>query len=124
MAIGNSPPLFPSSILDTFRPGGPIFWCRTFLAFYTVHEVLTASILGWFAIPSSSGSRLAELFAMTSLSWVALHGIAYSFIQLHKPLHHDKAVIFERGVGKIKNINQTYANLMKCFQKMFSGETP
>ena len=30
------------------------------LAFYTVHEVLTASILGWFAIPSSNGSRFVR----------------------------------------------------------------
>ena len=44
-AIGNSPPLSPSSILDTFRPGGLIFQCHIFLAFYIVHEVLTARIL-------------------------------------------------------------------------------
>ena len=45
-AIGDSPPLFHSSILDTFRPGGLIFWCHTFLAFYVVHEVLMASYTG------------------------------------------------------------------------------
>ncbi|KAF7236396.1 Zinc finger RNA-binding protein [Varanus komodoensis] len=27
---------------------------------------------------------------MTCLSWVALHGIVHSFIELHKPLCHDK----------------------------------
>ena len=59
-AIGNSPQLFPSSIVNTFRPGELIVWCHIFLAFYTVHEVLTASILGWFAIPSSSGSRFVR----------------------------------------------------------------
>ncbi|KAF7234791.1 Protein TESPA1 [Varanus komodoensis] len=32
---------------------------------------------------------------MTCPSWVALHGIAHSFIELHKPLHHNKAVIHE-----------------------------
>ena len=31
------------------------------LAFYTVHEVLIASVLGWFAIPSSSGCNEHEL---------------------------------------------------------------
>ena len=31
------------------------------LAFYTVHEVLIANILGWFAIPSSSGCNEHEL---------------------------------------------------------------
>ena len=48
----SSPPLFPSSILDTFIPGELIFQYQIFLSFYTVHEVLTASILE-FAIPSS-----------------------------------------------------------------------
>ena len=52
----SSPLLFPSSMLHTFWPWGLIFQCRVFLSFYTVHEVLAASILGWFAIPSSSGS--------------------------------------------------------------------
>ena len=33
------------------------------------------------------------------LSWVALHGMAHSFIELHKPLHQDKAVIHEGGKG-------------------------
>ncbi|KAF7244367.1 Podocan [Varanus komodoensis] len=32
---------------------------------------------------------------MTCPSWMALHGIAHSFIELHKLLHHDKAVIHE-----------------------------
>ena len=32
---------------------------------------------------------------MTSPSWVALHYLAHSFIELHKPLCHDKAVICE-----------------------------
>ncbi|KAF7243615.1 Collagen alpha-1(VI) chain [Varanus komodoensis] len=32
---------------------------------------------------------------MTCPSWVPLHGIAHSFIVLHKPLHHGKAVIHE-----------------------------
>ena len=36
--------------------GGRIFRYHMFLSFYTIHEVLMASILGWFAIPPSSGS--------------------------------------------------------------------
>ena len=32
---------------------------------------------------------------MTHPSWVTLHVMAYSFIELHKPLCHDKAVICE-----------------------------
>ena len=48
-----------------------------FLSFYTVLKVLTARILEWFAIPSSSGSCLSELSTMSHLSWVTLHSIAH-----------------------------------------------
>ena len=60
ITIGNYPLLFPSSILDAFRPAGLIFWCHVFLTIYTIHDVLMASTLGWFAIPSSSGSRFVR----------------------------------------------------------------
>ena len=58
---GNSP-LFPTSMLVTFRPGGLIFWCHIFLVFYTVHEVFMESILGWFAVPST--------FCQNSVPWL------------------------------------------------------
>ena len=48
-------PLISSSILGTYRPGEFIFQCPIFLAFHTVHGVLKARILKWFAIPFSSG---------------------------------------------------------------------
>ena len=35
---------------------------------------------------------LSELFNMNHPSWVALNSIAHSFIELHKPLHHNKVV--------------------------------
>ena len=35
---------------------------------------------------------LSELSAMAHPSWVALHGMAHNFIELHKPLHYDRAV--------------------------------
>ena len=34
---------------------------------------------------------LSELSAMTHPSWVALHGMAHSFIELHNPLRQNKA---------------------------------
>ena len=40
---------------------------------------------------------LSELSTTTCLSWVALHSMAHNFIELHKPLHHDEAVIREGG---------------------------
>ena len=62
-------------------------------AFYTVHGVLMARILERVAVPSPSGQVLSELFIMIHLFSVTLHGMAHSFIELLKPLHHDKAVI-------------------------------
>ena len=38
---------------------------------------------------------LSELSTLTRLSWVAQDGMARSFIELLKPLCHDKAVIHE-----------------------------
>ena len=59
-----------------------------------------ASILAWFAVLPSILSELS----MTQLSWVALHGVAHSFIELHKPLHHDKAVNLEGEIWKTSEL--------------------
>ena len=53
-------PLFSSSILGTYGPGGFIFQCHIFLPFHTVHEVLKARMLKWFAIPFSSGPHFVR----------------------------------------------------------------
>ena len=54
---GATSPLISSSILGTYWPGEFIFQCPIFLPFHTVHGVLKARILTWFAIPFSSGPR-------------------------------------------------------------------
>ena len=54
-------PLFLSSILDTFWTRRLIFQCLIFLPFHTVHGVLKARILEWFAIPSSRNWHLQLL---------------------------------------------------------------
>ena len=38
---------------------------------------------------------LSELSTVTHLSWVALHSMVHRFIELSKPLRHNKAVIHE-----------------------------
>ena len=40
---------------------------------------------------------LSELFTMTILSWVVLHSTPHSFIELRKPLCHNKAAVHEGG---------------------------
>ena len=70
-------PLFWSSILDTYLPGGGV-GCSSFsvifLTFHTVHGVLKARILKWFAIPFSSGLRFVrtlhnDTFVLGSTTW-------------------------------------------------------
>ena len=63
--------MISSSILGTYRPGEFIFQCSIFLPFHTVHGVLKARILKYFATAFSSGPHFAELSTMTRLSWVA-----------------------------------------------------
>ena len=41
---------------------------------------------------------------MTCLSWVAVHDMAHSFIELCKPLYQDKAVIQEREKVKHRGL--------------------
>ena len=45
----------------------------------------------------------SQFFTMTYPTWVALHGMAHSFIELPKPLCHNKAMIHE-GFGQPNNI--------------------
>ena len=58
-----------SSILGTYRPEEFLFQYPIILPFHTVHGVLEARILKWFAIPFSSGP--------------------YSV----RPLHHDPSIL-------------------------------
>ena len=67
--------------------------------------VLLARILEWFPCSPPVDCVLSELFPLTRPSSVALQGMAHSFIELHKPLCHDKAVIHE---GKILQIKLNY----------------
>ena len=93
-AVSNHPLFFPSSILDTFQSGG-LIWCHIFMLFHTVQGFLQAKKLQWVAISSSSGPCFVRTLHY-HLSWVTLHGMAHSFTELCKSLHHDKDV-FHKG---------------------------
>ena len=58
---GGISPLISCSILGTYRPGQLFFQCPILLPFHTVHGVLKARILKWFAIPFSSGSHFVRI---------------------------------------------------------------
>ena len=68
-------PLISSSIFDTYRPGEFLFQCPIFFPFHTVHGVLKARILKWFAIPFSSGLHSVRPLHHDRPSWVAPHSI-------------------------------------------------
>ena len=87
-----------SSSLAVLTPtdlGEFILKCQFFLPFNAVHGVLKARMLKWLAISFSNGPPLSDFSTMTCPSWVALHSMAHSSIELHKPLYHHKAVIPE-----------------------------
>ena len=99
----NCPLLFPSSILDTFQPGGSssssvISFCLFILFMGFLQEEYWSGL----PFPPPVDHVLSEFFTMTHTFWVALHGMAHSFIELCYPLHHNKAVIHE-GEGYLLN---------------------
>ena len=81
-------PLISRSILATYQPGEFIFQCLIFLPFHMVHGVLKAGILKRFPFPSPVDHILSKLSTMTRPSWVALHSMAHSFIELDKTVVH------------------------------------
>ena len=80
--------LLSSSIWGTYQPGEFFFQYPIFLPFHTVHGVLKARILKWFAFPFSSGPCFSELSTVTHPSWLTLQGMAHSLVQLDKAVVH------------------------------------
>ena len=73
--------LFFSSILGTYQPGVFIFQRPIFLPFHTVHEVLKARILTWFAIPFSSGPRLVRTLHHDLHGGLTQHGSWFHWVR-------------------------------------------
>ena len=84
---GVSSPLISSSILGTNRPGAFFFQCPIFCLFILFMGFSRQEYWSGLPFPSPVDHVLSELFTMTCPSWVALHGMAHSFIEL------DKAVV-------------------------------
>ena len=80
--------LISSSILGTYRPREFIFQCPIFLPLHSVHGVFKARILQRFAILSLVDHILSELSTKTRVSWVVLHSMAHSIIELDKAVGH------------------------------------
>ena len=63
--------------------------------------------LEWFATPPPVDHVLLELSTVTRPSWVVLHSMAHSFIELCEPFHHNKAVIHE-GTEGVARLNKPH----------------
>ena len=74
--------------MGTYQPGEFIFQCPIFLPFHTVHGVLKARILNGLPFPFPVDHILSDFPTMTRPSWVAVHGMAHSFIELDKAVVH------------------------------------
>ena len=78
-----------------FDPGGSSSGVISFFLFVLFLGFSRQEYWSGLPFPPPADHNLSELFTMTCPSWVALHGMVHSFIELHKPLRHDKAVIHE-----------------------------
>ena len=81
-------PLISNSILGTYQPEEFIFQCPISLPFYTVHGFSRQEYWSGLPFPSPMNHVLSELSTMTHPSWVALHGMAHSFIESDKAVVH------------------------------------
>ena len=91
-AVSNYPLLFPSGILDTYQPGGEGRCSSSrvisFCLFILFVGFLRQEYWSGLPFPPHLDYVLSELSTMTCPSWVALHGMAHSFIELDKAVVH------------------------------------
>ena len=81
-------PLISSSILVTYWPGEFLFQCPVFFPFILFMGFSGQEYWSGFPFPSPVDHVLSELSTMTCPSWVALQGMAHSFIELDKAVVH------------------------------------
>ena len=80
--------MISSSILGTYWPGEFIFQCHIFFLVIVFMGFWRQKYWNDFPFPSPVDHVLSELFIMTCQSWVALYGMALSFIELDKSVVH------------------------------------
>ena len=81
-------PLISSSIFGTYQPGEFIFQCPSFCLFILFMVFSRQEYWNGLPFPSPVDHILSEVSTMICPSWVALHGMAHSFIELDKAVVH------------------------------------
>ena len=79
---------FPSGILGTYRPREFIFHVLSFCLFILFMGFSRQEYWNGLPFPSPVDHIFPELSTMTHISWVALPGMAHSFIELDKAVVH------------------------------------
>ena len=86
-----------SFFLELFLHWSPVvYWAPTSLGIYSFSVLSFCLFMGFwrqeywscFLFPSPVGHVMSELSTVTRPSWVALHGMAHSFIELDKAVVH------------------------------------
>ena len=96
IAISNM--LFSSSILDNFWPGRLIFQCHIFWLSYCSWDSRGKNTGVLFPTAPSSGLHFVRMLHYDPSVLNDLHSMAYSFIELCKPLCYNEAVIHEGDI--------------------------
>ena len=104
-AIRNCPPLSPVAYWTPSDLGGSssgvVSFCFPILSLGSSRQEYWSGL----SFPPPVFYVLSELPTVACPSWVALHDMAHSFIELCQPLLHNKAVIHEGAYGsQVKDV--------------------
>ena len=122
-------PLFSSTILGTYQSVEFIFQCPIFLLFQTVHGVLKARILKWFAIPFSRGPHFVRTLHhdLPVLGGPTRHGlVSLSFIETRLwSMWSDWLVVCDCGFHYVCPLMDEDKRLMEAswWERWTEGET-
>ena len=86
-------PTFSSRILGTKQHGEFIFQCHVFCLFMLFMWFSRQECWSSFPFPFPVDNVLSELSTMIRPSWVALHSMTHSFIELNKAVIHMISVV-------------------------------
>ena len=107
-AISSCPLSSPEAYRTPSYLGGSSFGVISFCIFIKFMRFLWQVYWDGLPFPPPVDDILSELSTMIHPSWVVLHSMAHSFIELHKPLDYDKAVICEGAFEQYLALNYHY----------------
>ena len=101
--------------LGIYQPGEFIFQCHIFCFFILFMGFWRQEYWSGLPFPSSVDLILSELSTMTRPSWLALHGMAHSFLELDKAVGHVISLISFLGfLGQVKSCSYEEKKSLGC----------